>query len=172
MRDDLKENIRVSLQHSLPFLLSLLYILINYAPSRLWLLNDIRPAVGVICVFYWMLYRPDLFNMVVVFVLGFISDILSSAPMGTDIISFLAIYVVISNLSSLFNNKPFTFIWLGFGIVFIGVAFLKWLISSIYYAHFLPLSTLFFTLLFTIACYPVISFINDAARKYLMNDEG
>ena len=172
MRDDLKENIKLSLQHSLPFLLSLLYILINYAPSRLWVLNDVRPAVGVICVFYWMLCRPDLFNMVTVFVLGFISDILSSAPMGADIISYLAVYVAISNLASFFNNKPFTFIWFGFSVVFIAVELLKWLLSSVYYAQFLPLGKLFFTLLFTIACYPVFSFINDAARKYLMNDEG
>ena len=165
MRDDLKETLKLTLQHALPFLLSCLYILINYAPSRLWLLNDVRPAVGVVCVFYWVLYRPDLFNMGTVFVLGFISDILSSAPMGADIISYLAVYVTISNLNSLFNNKPFTFIWFGFSFVFICVEILKWLIASVYYAHFLPLSNLFFTLLFTIACYPVFSFINDAADR-------
>ena len=172
MREDLKENMKLSIQKSVPFLLSLLFILFNYIPSGLSFSHILRPAIGMICVFYWMLHRPDLFNMFMVFFLGFISDIMSSAPMGADIIAFLTVYVLLSNMFSFFNSKPFIFIWYGFAFIFILAEGVKWLLVSVYYGKFIPLGSLFFTILFTIACYPVISFINDAARKYLMNDEG
>lgn len=172
MRDELRENFKQTMQKWLPFLLSVLFILINYIPSNVSLSPIIRPAMGMICVFYWVLHRPDLFNMVTVFFLGCISDFISSAPLGADIIASLIIYVLVSNLFSFLNNKPFVVVWYGFMLVFVVAEFIKWFLISIYYAEFLPFGSLFFTILFTIACYPVISFVNDAARKFLMNDEG
>lgn len=172
MREDLKENIKQSLQKRLPFLLSLLFVFCVYAPSSVGIANVIRPAMGAVCVFYWVLNRPDLFNMFTVFFLGFASDIMSSAPLGADIITYLTIYVMVSNLTSFFVNKSFLVIWYGFAFVFLSAQLLKWLVVSVYYAHFLPVSNLFFTIFFTIACYPVVSYINDTMRKYLMNDEG
>lgn len=172
MRDNLKENIKLSFQRLMPFLLSLVLILSNYIPSFLGIPNTVRPAMGIICVFYWVLHRPDLFNIIMVFFLGFVCDVMSSAPMGADIFSFLTVYVLVTNLAAFFNNKPFIVIWYGFMFVLTAAILLKWLLVSVYYAAFMPLGHLFFTILFTIALYPVISFINDAARTHLMNDEG
>lgn len=172
MREDLKENVKWSLQKLVPFVLSLFFILFNYIPSIFSFANIFRPAVGMICVFYWVLHRPDLFNIFMVFFLGFISDIMSSAPVGSDIIAFLAMYVIVSNMFSFFNNKPFIAVWCGFAFIFVSSELIKWLIVSVYYGQFIPLYGLFFTILFTITCYPIIGFINEIARKYLMNDEG
>lgn len=172
MREELKENIKQVIQKWVPFLLSVLFILVNYVPSYVNVSLVIRPAIGMICVFYWVLHRPDLFNMLMVFFLGCISDFISSAPLGADVIAYLIIYVLVSNLFSFFNNKPFVLVWYGFMFIFIIAEFAKWFLVSVYYAEFLPFGGLFFTILFTIACYPVISLINDAARKFLMNDEG
>lgn len=172
MREELKENIRLSIQKTIPFVLSLVFVLFNYVPSNLGYPNIIRPEIGCICVFYWVLYRPDLFNMVAIFFLGFVSDVISSAPLGINIISFLVIYLIVSNKFSFFNSKPFNVIWFCFALIILFVEFIKWLLVSVYYAKFIPLGILFFTVLFTIACYPVISFVNESARKYLMNDEG
>ena len=171
MRDDLKENIKLTGQRLVPFVLSLLFILFNYIPSNLGFSNIIRPEVGVICVFYWVLNRPDLFNMFMVFFLGLVSDMMSAIPLGTNTVCYLIIYLILNNMSSFFCNKPFNVVWLMFSFVFVLVEFFKWLEVSIYYAEFSPIGHLFFTILFTIACYPLISFINDAARRYLMNDD-
>ena len=147
------------------------FILLNYMPASLGGWIAIRPAVGMICVFYWVLNRPDLFNMFIVFLLGLVCDVISAIPMGADIVAYLVIYVMLNNFSSLFNNKPFVFVWCGFAFIFIVAILVKWLIVSIFYAEFLPLSQLFFTILFTVACYPIIGIVNDLLRKYLMNDE-
>ena len=172
MRDDLKENIKVSAQRFVPLVLSFVFILLNYIPTNFSFPNIIRPEIGLICVFYWVLHRPDLFNVVVVFLLGFVEDAISAVPLGAHIISYLVAYLIVSNTSSFFNNKPYNVVWSAFSFIFVVAEFVKWLIVSIYYAEFLAPGNLFFTILFTIACYPVVSFFNDIARKYLMNDEG
>lgn len=172
MREEIKENIKLSMQRIVPFLLSLMFILFNYIPANIGIPNIIRPEMGLLCVFYWVLCRPDLFNMFMVFFLGLVSDVMSASPIGTNIISYLTMYLIVSNLSKFFNNKPYSIIWYGFAFVLIFVDFVKWLLVSVYYAKFLPLGNLFFTILFTIACYPVICFLNNLLRKYLMNDEG
>ena len=171
MNKELKENFKLSLQRLLPFFLSLFFIFINYTPSNVSFSTFIRPEIGLICVFYWVLYRPDLFNMFMVFLLGLINDIISSAPLGADIITYLTVYVIVSNMIAFFYNKPFVVVWYGFAFIFIIAELVKWLILSVYYAQFLPISGLFFISLFTVACYPVVSLFNDLAQKFLMNEE-
>ena len=172
MREDLKENIKISLQKFIPFVLSLLMVFCVYIPSYFGISRIIRPDVGMICVFYWVIYRPDLFNMFAVFFLGFASDTISVGPLGSNIIAYLTIYVIVFNISSFFINKPFWVLWYGFSFVLILAELVKWLVVSIFYAEFLPIGRIFFTILFSIAWYPVICFVNNAAREYLMNDEG
>lgn len=172
MNDELKENIKSLVQRTVPFLLSLFFVLFGYVPASLGGSADLRPAAGMICVFYWVLHRSDLFNMFSVFFLALIADFLSSAPLGAEIISYLTVYVCVSNLSKFFTNKPFLLVWYGFAFVFTAAEVLKWFLLSVYYAEFLPLLPLFFMIFCTIACYPVIGFVNDMAQRYLINDEG
>ncbi len=172
MNDELKENIKNSIQKTVPFLLSLIFVLFGYVPASLGIPTALRPAGGMICVFYWVLHRSDLFNMFSVFFLALIADFLSSAPLGVEIVSYLTVYVCVSNLSKFFSNKPFLFVWYGFAFIFAATEVLKWLLVSVYYAEFLPLTPLFFMIFFTIACYPVIGFVNDLAQRYLISDEG
>jgi len=171
MNKELKEKIKISLQKLLPFFLSLFFIFVNYMPSNIGIGTILRPDVGVICVFYWVLYRSDLFNMFMVFFLGLIGDLLSLAPFGADVITYLTVYVITSNMMTFFYNKPFIVVWYGFSFVFIIAEFVKWFIVSVYYAEFLPVSGLLFTILFTIACYPLFSLLNDLAQKFLMSEE-
>ena len=104
MNDELKENIKSLVQRTVPFLLSLIFVLFGYVPASLGGSADLRPAAGMICVFYWVLHRSDLFNMFSVFFLALIADFLSSAPLGAEIISYLTVYVCVSNLSKFFTN--------------------------------------------------------------------
>lgn len=171
MSNEFKENVKVSLQKMLPFFMSLCFVLVNYMPSFIGISTNFRPEIGMICVFYWILNRPDLFNLFMVFFLGFISNIISQSPLGSDIIAYLVIYVILNNLSSFFYNKPFVIVWYGFAFVFIIAELVKWLVVSVYYAQFLPISRLFFIMLFTIAAYPVIALLNDLIQRFLMNDE-
>ena len=135
------------------------------------LFNNIRPAVTLVCAYFWMIHRPDIFNLLSVYFLGLVDDIISNVPFGTNIFTLLVLYLLISNLSRFLSGKPFIITWYGFAIISLVVFFTKWLILSIYYAQFLPFSIVSFSFMFTVAAYPFISLILAFVQNSLIADE-
>ena len=80
MSEELRENLAASLQKLLPLLTSIILVLMSYVPLNFAAANNLRPAVGLMCVFFWMLHRPDVFNLFSVYFLGLVEDIVTSAP--------------------------------------------------------------------------------------------
>lgn len=171
MEDEVKESLKNYLQRITPLLFSILLILISYVPFDLPFSNNIRPAVGMVCVYYWMIHRPDIFNLLSVYILGLVDDTISSAPVGTNIFSLLVLYILLNNLARFFNAKPFIITWYGFAVLSFIAFFAKWLIVSIYYGQFLPLAAAFFSYLVSIAAYPVLSLLNAFVQDHLIQDE-
>ncbi len=171
MSDDLDENITSFFQRPLPFVSSVILLFFSYVPLDLAYLNNIRPAVGMICVYYWLLHRPDLFNLWSVYFLGLIDDIVSAAPFGSNIFALLLLYVLVMNTSRFFNAKPFVVTWYGFALLTLLAQLSRWLIVSIYYSQFLPLAMVFFSTLVTIAAYPLISLLLAYVQNLLIRDD-
>lgn len=171
MSDEFEENIASLFQKILPLLSSLILLFISYVPLEFSLFNNIRPVVGMICVYYWMLHRPDLFNLWSVYTLGLIDDVISSSPFGSNIFALLLLYILINNTSKFFNAKPFVVTWYGFCLLSLVTLMARWLLVSVYYSQFLPLSMMLFAYLVTIAAYPLISLILAFIQNNLIQDE-
>ena len=167
----MSENIVNYLQRLLPLFSSLLLLFFSYVPLDFLLFNNIRPAVAIVCVYFWMIHRPDLFNLVSVYLLGVVDDVISNVPFGTNILTLLILYLLISNLSRFLNGKPFIITWYGFAIISLVVFLIKWLVLSVYYGQFLPLSIVSFSFLVTAAAYPFISLILAFVQNNLIADE-
>ena len=61
--------------------------------------------------------------------------------------------------------------WAGFiPAAFISM-FAKWFVLSVYYSQFLPLGMLMFSLLITVASYPIVSLVNVFVQNKFMTDE-
>lgn len=171
MSEEWGENLALYFQRLLPLISSVFLLFISYIPLDIPLSNNIRPAVGMICVYFWLLHRPDIFNLLSVYILGLIEDIITSAPFGSNIFALLVLYVLVTNLAKYFNAKPFTIIWLGFAVLSLITFFSRWLLVSVYYSQFLPLSIVMFSFLVTAASYPILSVINVFVQNKLMTDE-
>ena len=137
MSEELRENLAASLQKLLPLLTSIILVLMSYVPLNFAAANNLRPAVGLMCIF-----------------------------------ACLIMYLLVSNLAVYLNGKPFVVTWYGFAVFCLITMFSRWLLVSVYYSQFLPLSMLMFNLLFTIAFYPVIGLVNAFVQNKLMKDEG
>lgn len=171
MNEEWSENLASYFQRMLPLLCSLVMLFFSYIPLDLPISNHIRPSVGVICAYFWLLHRPDVFNLLSVYILGLVEDIISSVPMGTNIFTLLIMYLLVTNLSRFFNAKPFVIIWYGFALFSLVTFLSKWLLVSVYYSHFLPLPSVMFSYLLTTAVYPILSVINVFVQNRLMTDE-
>lgn len=171
MEDEVTESLKTTVQRMIPLLFSVFLVLLSYVPLDFALFNNIRPAAGMVCVYYWMIHRPDIFNLISVYLLGMIEDIISAVPMGTNIFTLLVMYILLNNLGRFFYGKPFVITWYGFAALSFVSFFSKWLMVSIYYGQFLPGPAAFFSFLVTIAAYPVLSLMNAFVQSYLVQDE-
>ena len=171
MNESFGENLALGIQRTLPLWVSVLLLLISYIPMDFLFLGNIKPAVSIACVYFWVMHRPDLFNLASVTILGLVEGVLSSAPFGSNLFALLLAYVLITNLSKYFNAKPFVVIWYGFGALAFVVFFAKWFVISVYYGQFLPVQNLFFSYLFTVASYPILSLFNVFIQNAFIKEE-
>lgn len=171
MAKEFEENITSIFQHMLPFLVSAILLLFSYVPFDFMFLNSIRPAMGMICVYFWLQHRPDLFNLWSVFFLGVLDDVVTSSPLGSNIFELLLMYVLVNNTSRFLNAKPFIVLWYGFALLALVTMLSRWLIVSVYYSQFLPLSMLFFSYMVTIAVYPLISLLLAFVQNNFIQDD-
>lgn len=171
MAQELDENFTSFFQRLLPFLTSVILVLFSYVPLDVIFFNSIRPAIGIICVYFWLQHRPDLFNLWSVFGLGLIDDVISSSPLGSNIFELLLMYVLVNNTSRFLNAKPFIVLWYGFVVLSLVTVLSRWLVVSVYYGQFLPLSMLFFSYTVTIAVYPLISLLLAFVQNHLIQDD-
>ncbi len=172
MSEELDENITTLFQRILPLLSSLILLFLSYIPLNISFLNNIRPAMGLICVYFWMLHRPDLFNLWAVYALGAVDDVISASPLGSNILALLLLYVLINNTSRFFNAKPFVVTWYGFVLLSLLTMAAQWLVVSVYYSQFLPLTMISFSYMATIAAYPLVSLLLAYIQNTLIQDEG
>ena len=159
MSEDIDENITSLFQRILPLASSILLLMISYIPLDFSLFNNIRPAIGIICVYFWVNHRPDLFNLWSAYFLGLLDDIISAAPFGSNILALLVLYVLITNTSRFINAKPFIVTWYWFALLSLVTMLARWLVVSVYYSQFLPLTILGFSYLVTAAAYPLVSLL-------------
>ena len=172
MNEDLNENILSILQKMLPLLSSIVVLLSAYIPVGVPLLNNVRPDFGLICVYFWVLHRPDLFNLFSIVFLGILDMAVSSALPGASLFAYLMMYVLIYNTQRFFNAKPFVVIWYGFIALSLVTLLAKWLVVSIYYSRFLPLSMLILGYLIGVALYPLVSMILAFIQNKFIQNEG
>lgn len=160
MDESIDEIVEYGLKKLLPFLCSVVLLLLTYIPIHLPLSQFLRPDVAMICVYFWVLYRRDLFGVFTVVLLGLINDSLSAVPTGINIFILMMIYVQTCSFGSYVNTKPFSVSWGGFAIISFLAFTIKWLLLSMYYSHFLPFGGVFAGYLATALLYPLIARLN------------
>lgn len=172
MEDSLTEILESNIKKFLPFLWSVVLLLIAYVPIHLPLSQYLRPDVGMICVYFWALYRQDLFGAVSAFILGFVADSLSAVPIGVNCFSFMFVFTLASTFGSYVNSKPFALSWGGFAVISLLAFIIKWLLCSVFYSKFLALGGVFIAYLASVLLYPLIARLNMYIQnRFLANEE-
>ena len=171
MKEDWRETFLNRFYALLPLLFSVALIALSFLPLKSSLADNARPAVGLMCVYFWLIYRPDLFNLGTVFVLGIFTDIASSTPFGSSLLTMLVMYLLVTNLIKYLNGRVFVVLWIGMALLLPVCLLVQWLSISIYYAQPLPLLPLFFSYLITLAFYPIVGGINALVLNIFLQED-
>lgn len=172
MEDSVSEILIGQFKKLIPLISSLFLILLVYIPLPLPFSKFLRPDTMMISVFFWSLYRQDLFGLLSAVLLGLCADILAAEPIGLNIFICTFILVLTQMYGNYVNTKPFTTTWLGFALIALVAFCLKWGILSVYHSSFLPFSEILTAYSATILFYPLISRFNIFLQnKYLTQNE-
>ena len=152
-----------------PFLLGLFCVLLGQRPfSLLPYFHQSVPFVRGI-LFYFSVFNPKALNIFLVFLLGLITDMICSVPLGFYSFGYVFIFFVANFFQSYLLNMIFAQLWIVFSLLvfFTDVlwAFLFFLISGIWVST----GFWFVQCLFVCLSYPVIcrlcGFLNRKIRE-------
>jgi rod shape-determining protein MreD len=149
-------RIDLALRSVTPFMMTLMLILLGAMPISMPIDLPIAPAFGLMAVFYWSVYRPDLLPAVAVFALGLLQDLIAGAPLGITAVIWLGTFGIVLNQRKIFLGKPFAMSWWGFSMVAIAAGAARWLISSALAGRLLDAHRLTAELASTILLFPLL----------------
>ena len=172
MSEDFDEKVVTHFQRSLPIITSVAFLLLAYLPLNLGFFYNIRPDFGLMCIYFWMLHRPDLFGLWAIVIMGCVASIISSSVVGCIFIAYLVMYTLLYNTQKLFNAKSFVVVWYGFIALSLVSMLVKWIVVSIYYNEFLPISMLVFGYLIGVVLYPIVSLVLAFIQNKFIQDDG
>jgi rod shape-determining protein MreD len=139
----------------LPAAVTLAVLLAGVIPLHIAALQAVSPALLVIVVFYWTLYRPDLLPAVAVFLIGSLQDILMGLPIGVSACVLIGVHAAVTTQRRFFPGRSFEVVWLGFAIVATAALIFGWLLTCAYYLALIAPEKLAFQIVTTIGFFPI-----------------
>jgi rod shape-determining protein MreD len=154
---DLWQRIETGLRSALPFALTLLLTVLSTVPLGPPRLGPVMPALPVVAVFYWAVYRPDLMPYSATFAIGVVYDSLTGAPMGLSSLVLLTLQGLAGTQRKFFHGKTLAVAWAGFALLAAAAALLAWLLAALYHLYAVPVRALLFQTALTVAVYPLVA---------------
>ncbi len=155
----LLQRMDAAARNLLPVALALAAVILGTTPLYLPGYGAVAPNLALMAVFYWAIYRPDLFPAVVAFAVGLVQDALMGTPMGLNALVLLAAYGAIVAQRRFFQNKSFLVVWWAFSLVGLGATLMGWALMTMHAVRLAdPLPALFSGLV-TVGLYPFAAWL-------------
>ena len=144
----------------IPLFSSLLFIMINSTIPPIQGYSFINPSVSIVCFIYWCLRSEKYqFNLLQVFLLGFLNDCLLGTPLGSSSLLFLLTRIFLSKLQVRlkFNHFISEIITISLSIVF--YFFISYIFIVIYFKVYSNISYYIMSFFLTLLVYPILHII-------------
>ena len=151
-----------------PGFTTLVLILLAQLPLPLPFFSAIAPALPLMAIYYWVVFRPDLMPRILVFALGLFHDALIGAPFGLTALIYLLVHGFVLNQRRFLVAKPFWVFWAGFAIVTPVAAFLTWLLASVLRGAILPPDVVLMGIVLTVITFPAIAWVLLHSQRWLV----
>jgi len=152
-------RLRGAVASATPFLIALVLAMLISVPLQVPHVGAVAPYLTLAAVYYWAVFRPDLFGYGAAFCLGLFSDIMTGAPLGLGALVLVAVQAVSVTQRRFFLGKPFHILWWGFAVIAPAALMLTWLLASIYAGALLPIGPALLQAVITVALFPAVAWV-------------
>jgi rod shape-determining protein MreD len=119
----------------------------------------LTPFSTLCVVYFWSLYRPDLFGAAAAFATGILYDALAGLPLGlTALVLVLARQLVVVQ-RRFFVGRSFLVVLSCFVLLAPAVEFARWLLACVWWGRLFPIQPIVLSLVLTVALYPIASLL-------------
>ncbi|GAB5389336.1 MAG: hypothetical protein Alpg2KO_23040 [Alphaproteobacteria bacterium] len=118
--------------------------------------------LGLMLVYFWAVYRPDLLGVAAVFLAGLLFDVLagsSEIPPGLIAISWVVIRWIALELRRFLASEPFALLWGGMAMASVLNALIVWGGHSLLMGRLLPPTPALGEVMLAIALFPPLAFV-------------
>jgi rod shape-determining protein MreD len=151
----------------LPFALAVCAVLIDVLPLLGLGPWGLTPFSTLCVVYFWSLYRPDLFGTSAAFATGIIYDAMAGLPLGlTALILILARRFVVMQ-RRFFAARSFLVVLSCFLLLAPVVEIARWLLACLWWGRSLPFQPIVLSLLLTVALYPMVSLLLTRVHNHI-----
>jgi rod shape-determining protein MreD len=152
----------------LPLLSSLVLVLIGLLPLGLPHFGAVAPALALMAVFYWSIFRADLMTMPGAALIGLFLDLLGGGPLGLNTLILLLVHALGVSQRRIFLGSSFLVNWSGFALVATVTAAGGWAVVCLLHWTLLPVLPLIGQWGLSLAIYPAIYWLlSRLERRYL-----
>ena len=146
-------------RYLLPLASTLLFILLSAVAWPVPYVDAIVPSLGLIAVYYWSIYRPDMFRPLAAFGCGLLNDAIHFLPLGLTALVFVAVHQLVLRQRRFFAGQTFFMQWAGFALVMLLVMATHWLVLSAFNSQWMVFLPILLQGLLTIVIYPLPAWI-------------
>jgi rod shape-determining protein MreD len=168
VREDVWNRLDLIARNFLPFFVTLLLIMVAVVPLRVPILSPVIPALPLIAVYYWSVYKPNLMPAWAIFLIGLFHDLLAAGPPGVGILSLLLVYGLVASLRRFLVGAGFLAVWLVFVPVAAAALLSTWLLTSLVETRLFDLEPTLFRFFATIAGYPCLAWVLSQLQRTLV----
>lgn len=148
-------SVLIKIKLLVPKFLAILSILVMCINTKINGLDSYFPAIDLMVIYYWCIYRPQLLGNGFVFFIGFFKDLLMGLPFGVNAFTNMALRMLIVHKGHNFKPK-FNFLWQGFAIILSISIALKWLMFSFVTGKWVSLENAFVYFVVSVLLYPIL----------------
>jgi rod shape-determining protein MreD len=145
-----------------PSLLTLVLAILTVVPIGIPGYASVTPNFVLMSVYHWSIYRPEHMPYAIVFGIGLLLDLLTTAPgsvVGLTPLLLMTVRSMVLGQRRFFAGRSFPLVWWGFAIVVAAVDVLSWLIDSGLNGSLIEPRSMAFQAVLTIACFPLLTLL-------------
>jgi rod shape-determining protein MreD len=142
-----------------PFAVAAFAVLIDALPLLGLGPWGLTPFSTLCVVYFWSLYRPDLFSALAAFSTGIVYDALAGLPLGLTALMLLLVRQLVVVQQRFFLARSFPVVWFCFLLLAPAAEIARWLLMSLWSGRLFGLKPVLLSLLLTMALYPLVSLL-------------
>jgi rod shape-determining protein MreD len=152
-----------------PTLTTIIAAILAILPLRIPGYAALTPALALMAVYHWTIYRPDLLPSFALFAIGIGEDLLAGSLVGIGPLTLLVTRAVVLHSRRHFVGRPFPFVWAGFTLVAGGTLLGLWALHCLLEFSFINPRNTVFRMVLTIAVFPAGSFLLGSTQRALID---